>query len=387
MNSFNFISPTRLCFGNDSVAMLSELLKGKYSKIMLHYGSERIKKNGLYDEVIAQLNILNVDYIELSGVEPNPKYSLVKKGIDIAKRENVDFVLAIGGGSVIDSAKAIAAGAVYDGELWDAFMGKTSIEDALPLGVILTYPATGSESSMGTVVTNEDGDLKRSIDDDLLRPVFAIMNPELTLSLPYEHTMAGITDIISHILERYFTQTENVDLTDNLSEAAIRTVMRNARILNEDLNDYNARAEIMISGTIAHNGVLGLGREDDWASHRIGHEITGLYGTTHGVTLAIIFPAWMKYVYKENTKRFARFAVEVFNIDRNNKNDEELAKAGIAAFEDFLVEIGMPTRLSEADIPVDQFALMAEKCCGNGYVGSFRKLYREDVEKIYELAK
>lgn len=385
MNNFQFVSPTAMYFGDDSIEKLGSIVNGKYKKILLHYGSDRIVRDGLYDRIKTQLD--GIEVVELSGVVPNPKFSLVKEGIELAKAEGVDLILAVGGGSVIDSAKAIAAGALYDGDIWECFMGRDNIVEALPVGAILTFPATGSEMSMGTVVTNEENALKRSIDDDLLRPVFAIMDPNTTLSLSKSQTMTGITDIISHMLERYFTNTEDVKYTDALTEAALRTVMEDALILNEDLSNYAARSEIMLSGSIGHNGVLGLGREDDWASHRIGHEITGLYEIDHGVTLSIVFPAWMKYVYKINPARFARFAREVFGIDGNGKTDEELALEGIAAYENFLTSIGMPIRFSEANIPTDEFELMAEKCCGEGYVGNFKKLYTEDVVKVYELAK
>ncbi|MDR7869464.1 MAG: iron-containing alcohol dehydrogenase [Tissierellaceae bacterium] len=386
MNSFFYYNPTKIDFGKDSVSNLSTLID-YHKKVLLHYGGGSIKRSGLYDEVINILKNKDIEVIELSGVEPNPKLSLVRKGIELCKENDITFVLAVGGGSVIDSSKAIAAGAKYHGDVWDLFTGEADIEKALPVGVVLTIPATGSESSPNSIVTNEDGMLKRGIESDLLRPEFAILNPELTLTLPANQTSAGIIDIISHVLERYFTHTTNVDLTDNLCEGVLRTVIDNAYKINKNPNDYDARAEIMLSGTLAHNGILGLGREEDWGSHRIGHEITALYGTTHGVTLAIVLPAWMKYVYKENVNRFVRFAEKVFGVSKENKTLEEVAVAGIERFEAFLKDMDMPISFKEANLPEDDFELLAEKCTSGGSVGRFKKIYKEDVLNILELTK
>lgn len=387
MNSFFYYNPTKLVFGKDSVEKLGELMANGYKKILLHYGGGSIKRSGLYDQVIGILENNHIEILELSGVEPNPKLDLVKEGIEICKKNEVDLILAVGGGSVIDSAKAIAAGALYDGDVWDCFTGQGSFNKALPLGVLLTIPATGSETSPNSIVTNEDRKLKMGIAHDCLRPEFAIMNPELTMTLPSNQTFAGIVDIISHVWERYFTQTEKVDLTDSLCEATFRTVIENAYKIKENPMDYDARAEIMLSGTIAHGGILGLGREEDWGSHRIGHEITALYGTTHGVTLSIVLPAWMKYVYKENIDRFKQFAVNVFGVATEGKTSEEIAQEGIAKFEEFLKDMDMPISLTEYGIATDEFELMAEKAAGQGFVGKFKKLYKEDIINILELAK
>jgi hypothetical protein len=256
----------------------------------------------------------------------------------------------------------------------------------LPVGVVLTYPATGSEASMGSVITNEEEGLKLSVNDDMIRPTFAIMDPTYTLTLPKDLTFAGISDILSHILERYFTNTPNVDLTDHLCEATMKSVIKNARILNENLDDYNARAEIMLAGTIAHNGILGVGREEDWSSHNIGHQLSALYGTTHGVTLSIIFPAWMKYVYKDNLDRFNKFAVNVFDISDAGKSKEIVALEGIKAYEDFLKEIGLPTSFKEANLPSDRIEEMAQKAVIKGKLGGLKKLDVDDIIKIYKLA-
>ena len=376
MKDFYYYNPTKLSFGKDSVGFLGKLLSKEHIRILLHYGGGSIKRTGLYDQVMDILKERDLEVYELPGVVPNPRLGLVREGIQICKEKDISFILAVGGGSVIDSAKAIAAGAKYDGDVWDFFTKEAFVEEAIPLGVILTIPATGSETSNGSVVTNEDGMLKRSFNSDLVRPEFAILNPELSMTLPDNQTFAGITDIISHVLERYFTHTENVDLTDNLCEGTLRAVIKNSYRLKEDPQDYAARAEIMQSGTIAHSGLLGLGRADDWSSHKIGHEISALYGTTHGVTLSIIFPAWMKYVYKENPARFARFAVEVFGIAPEGKSDEELALEAIEAFENFLRDIGMPTRLKEIGVSSDRFEEMAKKCVLSGPIGQFKVLNR-----------
>lgn len=386
MKDFYYYNPTKLSFGKDSVGFLGKLLSKEHKRILLHYGGGSIKRTGLYDQVMDILKERNLEVYELPGVVPNPRLGLVREGIQICKEKDISFILAVGGGSVIDSAKAIAAGAKYDGDVWDFFTKEAFVEEAIPLGVILTIPATGSETSNGSVVTNEDGMLKRSFNSDLVRPEFAILNPELSMTLPDNQTFAGITDIISHVLERYFTHTENVDLTDNLCEGTLRAVIKNSYRLKEDPQDYAARAEIMQSGTIAHSGLLGLGRADDWSSHKIGHEISALYGTTHGVTLSIIFPAWMKYVYKENPARFARFAVEVFGIAPDDKSDEELALEAIEAFENFLRDIGMPTRLKEIGVSSDRFEEMAKKCVLSGPIGQLKVLNEEDIIKIYQLA-
>lgn len=387
MNNFKFQSPTKLIFGKKTVSKLGTLMVGKYKKVLLHYGGGSIKKSGLYDEVINILKENNIEIFELPGVEPNPKLKLVKEGIKLAKDNNIDLILAVGGGSVIDSAKAIGFGAKYDGDVWDFFLGKEIVEDTIAVGVILTIPATGSEASAGTVVTNEDGASKKSVNTDIIRPIFAIMDPTLTLSLPVEQTFAGVMDILSHIFERYFTNTKNVDLIDELSEGAMRSIIKNAYILIKDPDNYDARAEIMLAGTIAHNGLLGLGREEDWASHRMGHELSALYGATHGRTLGIMFPAWMKYVYKDNVDRFAQFATNVFDVSVVRKTQDEIALEGIDCFISFLKDIEVPSSFAEEGLPIDSFELMAEKATNGGTLGSLKKLDKNDVINIYNLAK
>lgn len=387
MKGFSFYCPTNLVFGKASVDRLGKLVSPQYKNILLHYGGGSIVRSGLYDKVKKILKEENCNVFELSGVEPNPKLDLVYEGIKLCKENNIDLILAVGGGSVIDSAKAIGIGAKYDGDVWDFFLGLTNVEDSLPLGVILTIPATGSEMSTGSVVTKAEGPDKLSVGHNIMRPVFAISDPEITLTLPEKQTFAGIMDILSHVFERYFTNTPNVDLIDHLAEGTMVSVIKNAYLLKENPNNYDARAEIMLAGTIAHNGLLGLGREDDWSSHDIGHELSAFYGTTHGVTLAIIFPAWMTYVYKENIDRFAQFALNVFHVNGQGKNQEEIALEGIEAFKGFLKDIGLPTTLTDANLPTDNFELMAEKATRGSVLGSFKKLEKQDVINIYNLAK
>lgn len=385
MENFDFQMQTRIIFGKDTVKDLADILGYKYKNILIHYGGGSIKKSGLYDQVTTILKDNGINFHELGGVEPNPKLSLVEEGIKICKEKEIDLILAVGGGSVIDSAKAIGVGAKYDGDVWKFFTREETPTETIPLGVILTFPATGSEMSPGTVVTKEEGKYKRAANANIMRPKFAIMDPKLTLTLPDEQTFAGIVDIISHIFERYFTNTPNVDFIDCLSEGAMKSIIKNAYILKEDPQDYAARSEIMLAGSIAHNGILGLGRVDDWASHDISHEISAIYGTTHGVTLAIIFPAWMKYVYKENIDRFARFGREVFDV--REEDNEKAALKSIEELENFLKDIGIPTRLSQIDIDDENFKLMADKATENGPLGSFKKIYSEDALAIYNLAK
>ncbi len=387
MERFQFYCPTKLVFGEGSVSQLRDLILDEYKKILLHYGGGSIKKSGLYDEIKNILKDLKCEVYELSGVEPNPKLSLVYEGVKLAKENDIDLILAVGGGSVIDSAKAIGIGAKYEGDVWDFYTGKAEVKESLPVGVVLTFPATGSESSTGSVITNEEGSHKLSVNSNIMRPKFAIMDPLLTLTLPDKQTFAGITDILSHVFERYFTNTKNVDLTDHLCEATMKTVIKNAYILNKDPKNIAARAEIMISGTIAHNGILGIGREDDWASHVIAHELSAFYGTTHGRSLGIIFPAWMKYVYKENIDRFVQFATNVFDVSVVNKTPEEIALEGINSFIAFLKDIGVPTSFSDEGLPTDNFETMAEKAVNGGTLGRFKKLTKEDVINIYNLAK
>lgn len=387
MNNFYYYNPTKLIFGKNSIDQLDIYLNKDIKKILLHYGGETIKRLGIYEDVVNICKKRDIEIIELSNVSPNPKVDLVREGINICKENNIDFVLAAGGGSVIDSAKAIALGVYIEEDIWDRFLNQKPLEKALPVGVVLTIPASGSETSNATILNNEETKEKLGFEDDYLRPQFALLDPEYTMTLPKRQTFAGVVDILSHIFERYFTNTENVELTDNLCEAAIKTVINNAYKLLEDEKDYNARAEIMLSGTIAHSGILGLGRQEDWASHRIGHEITALYGTTHGITLSIVLPAWMKYVYKKNIDRFKRFGVNIFNIDDKNLSDEEIALMSIEKLIEFFKDISVSVSLKEEGIDDKNIELMAEKCTKSGPVGRFVKIHKEDAINILNIAK
>jgi len=386
MQNFNFKNGTEIIFGHDTEKKVGAKVKKYSTNILLHYGGGSIKKYGVYDQVIESLETAGVNVTELGGVQPNPRLSLVKEGIELCREENIDFILAVGGGSVIDSAKTIAAGVPYEGDVWDFFAGKAEIEDPLPVGTVLTIPAAGSETSPAAVITNEAQDLKWDIGSADLRPQFSILNPELTFTLPDYQTACGAADIMAHIMERYFTQTENVELTDRLSAGTLKTIINNIPRVLEDGEDYDARAEIMWAGTIAHNDLLGTGREEDWASHGIEHEISALYDVAHGAGLAVVFPAWMEYVYQENVERFAQFAIDVWNVDPNLSNLEETAKGGIAATREFFSSIGLPVTLEELDVPTDRIEEMAEKCTAGGAIGNFKSLDRDDIVEIYKIA-
>ena len=386
MQNFEFHNKTEIIFGKETEYKVGKEVNKYAKKILLHYGGGSIKKTGLYDKVIKSLKSENVMFVELGGVMPNPRVSLVREGIKICREEGIELILAIGGGSVIDSAKAICAGVPYNGDVWDFCVKNIPVENPLPLGVILTIPAAGSESSTGTVLTNEDGLYKKSFGSPLLRPKFAILNPELTYTLPPYQSAAGIVDMMAHVFERYFTNTKNVELTDKMSEAVLTTVINNAEKVIENPNGYDARAEIMWAGTLAHNGLLDTGRETDWASHRIEHELSGIYDMTHGAGLAIIFPAWMKYVYKHDLDRFVQFANRVWGVDIIGSR-EDIALEGIKRMEKFFKRIGMPITLKDANILEERFEEMAEKAVGNGVLGGFVKLNKNDIINIYKLAR
>jgi Iron-containing alcohol dehydrogenase. len=388
MNNFVFQNPTKIIFGKGTEKTVGAEAKKYADKVLLHYGGGSIKRSGLYDTVVKSLKEAGVEFVELGGVKPNPRLSLVKQGIEICRKEGIRFILAVGGGSVIDSAKAIAVGVPYDGDVWDFYVGKAQVREALPVGVVLTIPAAGSESSPSSVITNEDGWYKRGLTTDHIFPKFSILNPELTYTLPNYQTACGAADIMAHIMERYFTNTTDVELTDRLCEAAMRTLINNVPKALENPTDYAARAEIMWTATVAHNNLLGMGREEDWGSHNIEHEISGIYDIAHGAGLAIVFPAWMKYVYKHDIKRFAQFAVRVWNVDYNFSNPEETALKGIEKLKEFFSSIGLPVSLHEAGIDDSRLEEMADKCTDSDThtVGNFVKLHKKDVYEIYKLA-
>jgi len=357
------------------------------NKVLIHYGGGSVVRSGLLDRVKASLEKENIEYIELGGVKPNPRSGLVYEGIDLCKREGIDFILAVGGGSVIDSAKAIAAGSKYDGDFWDFFEGKP-IKAALPVGTVLTIAAAGSEGSGDTVITKEEGMLKRGAGSDVLRPVFSILNPELTQTLPPYQTACGAVDIMAHVFERYFTNTKEVEITDRLCEAILLTMIKEVPRVIKDPNNYDARANIMWAGMVAHNNLVGVGRVQDWASHGIEHELSALYDVAHGAGLAVVLPAWMTYVMKHDINRFAQIAVRVWGCDMNFANPEETAREGIERLKQFLKLIGMPTTFKELGAKEEDIPLMVEKLGlgETGTIGNFVPLTAKDVENIYRLA-
>ena len=386
MISFDFYCPTRIIFGKNKESRIGGEVAKYGKKILLHYGGGSIKKIGLYDKITASLKEQGIEFVELGGVKPNPRLSLVQEGIELCRKEDIDFILAVGGGSVIDSAKAIAVGVPYQGNVWDFYEGKAKIKEALPLGVVLTIPAAGSESSPASVITNEDGDLKRAIASELVISKFSILNPETAMNLPEKQMAYGVTDILSHLMERYFTNIDHVELTDRLLEATMKTVINNGLRLVDDYSDYDAWAEIMWSGTVAHNNLLNTGRIGCWGSHAIEHELSGIYDVAHGAGLAVIFPAWMQYVYKHDINRFAQFASRVWNVDMNYFSPEETALEGIAKMRQFFETLGLETKLQGIGIDDSRLEEMSQKCAGEGTVGQFVKLKAEDVLNIYKIA-
>lgn len=389
MENFRFYAPTYFCFGKDSEQNIGELVKRfGGTKVLIHYGGGSIKGNGVFDKVVASLKAASIPYIEQGGVMPNPRSGLVYEGIELCRKEKIDFVLAVGGGSSIDSAKAIAAGAVYDGDFWDYYGTGKTVDKALMIGTVLTIAAAGSEGSADSVITHEKGMLKRATTGEALRPKFSILNPESTCTLSAYQTACGITDIIAHVCERYFTNTKDVEVTDRLCEGILKAIIEEAPKVMENLQDYQARANIMWAGMVAHNNICGVGREQDWSSHEIEHELSSLYDVAHGAGLAVIMPAWMTYVMKHDANRFAQFAVRVWGCDMNFANAEITATEGIERFRIFLSSIGMPVNFKELgakeeDIPALVKHLGVTK---DNRIGGFMKLDPSDVEAIYRLA-
>ena len=386
MENFNFYSPTEFIFGRNR-----ENETGKYvkkfggTKVLIHYGGGSVVKSGLLDRVKKSLELDNIPYVELGGVKPNPRDTLVYQGINLCKKENVDFILAVGGGSVIDSSKAIAMGVPYDGDFWDFYSGKAKIKKALPVATVLTIAAAGSEGSGDSVITKEEGLLKRGAGSEHIRPMFSIMNPELTCTLPPYQTACGATDIMAHVFERYFTNTTEVEITDRLCEAVLITMVKETPRVIENPNNYDARCNIMWAGTVAHNGIVGVGREQDWNSHNIEHEMSALYDCAHGAGLAVIFPAWMEFVVDHNVMRFAQMATRVFGCAMNFENPKETALNGIKAFRKFLKSIGMPINFEEIGAKKEDIPTMLEKLGlgKDGRTGGFVHLSSKDIEQIY----
>lgn len=383
MENFTFQNKTKIIFGKnaeDAVGRETALLG---NKVLLHYGGGSIKKSGLFDRVTASLDKAGVSYVELGGVKPNPRLSLVNEGIEICARNGIQAILAVGGGSVIDSAKAIGVGVFYKGDVWDFFEGKAHPGRMLPLGTVLTIPAAGSEASPSTVITKEDGEYKRGLTADCMRPDFSLLNPELTYTLPPEQTAAGVADMLAHVMERYFTRTTNVALSDNLCEAVMKTIVEWGPVVLEKPTDYAARAEIMWAGTLAHNDLIGMGRVGDWATHDMEHEISGISDLTHGAGLAILFPAWLRYVTKVDPARVARFGRNVFGVAKQ-ADDNVGAKLAIEALQAFYKKMGLPSSIKDEGVDISRIPEMADKATksGTSTIGNFLKLAKADIEAI-----
>ena len=389
MENFYFYSPTAFAFGKDTENEAGALVK-KFggTKVLIHYGGGSVVRSGLLDRVKASLEKEGIPFKELGGVKPNPRSGLVYEGIDLCRKENIDFILAVGGGSTIDSSKAIAAGVLYDGDFWDFYEGKR-VEKALPIGTVLTIAAAGSEGSPDSVITKEEGMLKRGASGDAIRPKFSILNPALTQTLPPYQSAAGITDIMAHLYERYLTNSKEVEVTDRLIEALLLTMKHEGPRVIENPDNYEARANIMWAGMMAHNNSCGVGRSQDWNSHTIEHELSALYDCAHGAGLAVTMPAVFRYVYKHDVTRFAKVAVRVWGCEMDYENPERTALEGIDALENFLYSIGMPGNLEDLGGDADDIPKLVNTLCRtsgrNGSISGFVTLNEEDCTNIYKL--
>ena len=393
MKDFVYYAPTQVVFGKESeeqVALLTKKYGGK--RVLVHYGGQSAVRSGLLDKVCRLLTEAGIACVKLGGVVPNPRLSLVRQGTDLCRQEGVDFILAVGGGSVIDSAKAIAYGVCYEGDVWDFYLGKAQPTAMLPVACVLTIPAAGSEMSEASVITNEEGDVKLGYSNDMARPKFAIMNPERTFTLPPYQTAAGVTDMMMHTMERYFTHDDDMDLTTDLAEAVLRRMKTAIFDVLRNPKDYRQRAQIMWGGSVAHNGLTGCGISDDWATHQLEHELSGMFDVTHGAGLAAVWPSWARYVMHENLSRFVRFAVNVMDVDNDFSDPEGTALKGIEAMERFYHAIGMPINIRELigrEITDEEIAEMARKCSRNyaATCGCLKVLHAEDMTAIYKMAR
>jgi len=393
MKDFNFYAPTRVVFGRNAEKQIGQLVKANGGhKVLIHYGGGSAERSGLLGVVRQQLQDAGISFVELGGVVPNPLLSLVYQGIELCRREQVDFLLAVGGGSVIDSAKAIGYGVPYDGDVWDFWAGKAVPAQCLPIGTVLTIPAAGSEMSSSCVITKDDGLIKRGINSDLCRCRFAVMNPERTYTLPPYQTAAGATDIMMHTMERYFTTVDDMTLTDAISEALLRTVKDAALVVMEHPEDYRHRAQIMWAGSLAHNDLTECGTEKDFATHRLEHELSALFGVTHGAGLAALWPSWARYVMKKHVSRFVQFTVNVMGVENDFSHPEETAEKGIRAMEDWYRKIGMPTNIRELigrEVTDEEISVMVDKCSRGGTItlGAIEVLDSAAMRRIYEMAR
>ena len=392
LKDFNFYAPTRVVFGRDAEKKIGQLVKAcGASKVLIHYGGGSAERSGLLSVVRQQLSDAGMSFVELGGVVPNPLLSKVEEGIGLCRQENVDFILAVGGGSVIDSSKAIGYGVPYDGDVWDFWCGKAP-EKCLPIGAVLTIPAAGSEMSSSCVITKDEGLLKRGVNSDLCRCKFAVMNPERTYTLPPYQTAAGATDIMMHTMERYFSKYEDMTLTDAIAEALLRTVKDAALVVMQHPEDYRHRAQIMWAGSLAHNDLTECGTEKDFATHRLEHELSALFGVTHGAGLAALWPSWARYVKGKHLNRFVQFAVNVMGVENDFSHPDETAEKGIVAIEDFYRKIGMPTNIHELlgrEITADEIEVLVDKCSRGGTItlGAMEVIDANDMRNIYNMAK
>ena len=392
MNNFTYYAPTKVVFGKDTDKQVGQLVREQNcKKVLIHYGGQSAKRSGLLDRIKASLEAENIDYIELGGVVPNPRLSLVYEGIELCKKESVDFILAVGGGSVIDSSKAIGYGVTNEGDVWDFYEKKRQATACLPIGTVLTIAAAGSEMSDSSVITKEEGWIKRGYSSNYCRCKFAVMNTELTMTLPDYQTASGCTDIMMHTMERYFDQSKTMELTDGIAEALMKTVMKNAVILRDDPKNYGARAEVMWAGSLSHNGLTGCGSEGgDWSTHRLEHELGGLFDVAHGAGLAAVWGSWARYVWTDRPDRFVKFAVNVMGVERTG-TDAEIVEKGIRAVEEFYRSINMPTSIKELGIDVtdEQIAELARKCsiAAKDNLGKVRVLHEADMAAIYTMAR
>lgn len=392
MQNFEYYTPTRVVLGKDTEKEAGRLVRmAGGTKALLHYGGGSVVKSGLLARIEESLKEAGVAYVVLGGVVPNPRMGKVYEGLELCRKEKVDFILAVGGGSVIDSAKAIAFGAATGRDPWDFYSGKAQADACLPIGAVLTIAAAGSEMSHSSVLTNEDGWLKRGYVNDICRPRFAIMNPALTYTLPPYQTASGCVDILMHTMERYFTKDKETELRDSIAEALMRTVIHYARVLKSQPQDYNARAQVMWAGSLAHNDLTGPRSVGDWACHQLEHELSGIYDVAHGAGLAAIWGSWARYVYKEDAARFAQFAVNVLGVVNNFDQPEVTALEGIEAMEEFFRSIDMPVSIRDMGIELtdEDIEKLAYKCCfeGKRTIGGFKVLQEEDMAKIYAMAK
>ena len=393
MKDFNYYAPTEVVFGEQSEEQVAQLVK-KYggTKVLVHYGGQSAVKSGLLDKVCGLLQEGGIAFVKLGGVVPNPRLSLAQKGIDICRQEGIAFILAVGGGSVIDSGKCIAYGVPYEGNVWDFYLGKAEPKEMLPVASVLTIPAAGSEMSESSVITNEDGDVKLGYSNNLSRPKFAIMNPRRTFTLPPYQTAAGVTDMMMHTMERYFTKDDDMDFTTDIAEAMLRSIKNAVFAVLKDPNDYRYRAQIMWGGSLMHNGLTGCGVADDWATHQLEHELSGMFDVTHGAGLAAIWPSWARYVMHQNLRRFVRFAVNVMDVPNDFTDPEATAEKGIEAMERFYHAIGMPINIKELigrDITDAEIKEMTRKCSRDytSTCGALRVLNADDMEAIYKIAR